>query len=234
MPHVKVLSIAVANMAIDFMGVKNMEIVKKGAEAWIVKDFWYGFKIIKKMRIPKRYRINELDKKLRITRTKHEARILLDAKKAGVPTPTVYFIDLDSTSIIMEHIEGSVIKDILNDLPDEKARSICKEIGRLVGRLHKHGIIHGDLTTSNMILTPEGRIVLIDFGLSEQSFDVEDRGVDLHLMKRALLSTHYTCVEECFKSIIDGYREVMGRAETEEVLRKIEEIERRGRYVSER
>jgi len=209
-------------------------LIKKGAEASLYLENWHGRRVILKKRLAKKYRIPELDREIRTQRTRHEPQIIHRAKEAGVPTPIIYMVDTASSTIVMEYVEGKRLKEILNDLRSEERRRLCHQVGILVGRLHKSGIIHGDLTTSNMILTPEGRIVLIDFGLSEQSFDLEDRGVDLHLMKRALLSTHYTCVEECFKSIIDGYREVMGRAETEEVLRKIEEIERRGRYVSER
>src|SRR4030042_1515033 len=91
-----------------------------------------------------------------------------------------------------------------------------------------------DLTTSNMILNGEGKIFLVDFGLGEKSMELEARGVDLHLLKRALQSTHYQFAEECFKSVMAGYRVVLGVEEAEKVLEKIREIERRGRYVAER
>jgi TP53 regulating kinase-like protein len=104
----------------------------------------------------------------------------------------------------------------------------------LIGRLHNNGIIHGDLTTSNMILTPFGKIYLVDFGLGEYSNDLEIRGVDLHLMKRALQSTHYKFAKECFDSVTTGYVETVGREAASKVIGKIQEIERRGRYVEER
>jgi TP53 regulating kinase-like protein len=156
------------------------------------------------------------------------------AKEAGVPTPIIYMIDLEGATIIMEYVEGERIKDVLDKLPDEERIKICERIGRLIGRLHKHGIVHGDLTTSNMILTPNGKIVLVDFGLSEQSVDLEARGVDLHLMKRALASTHYKYVDECFNAIIRGYLEEMGPEATRDVLNRVVEIEKRGRYIAER
>ena len=84
-----------------------------------------------------------------------------------------------------------------------------------------------------MILTPGGKVVLVDFGLSEQSNELEARGVDMHLMKRALQSTHYRHARECFKAIIEGYRKIVGK-EAVNILEKVREIERRGRYVSER
>jgi len=156
------------------------------------------------------------------------------AKEAGVPTPIVFMVDLEEATIIMEFVEGKQIKQILNDLPDGERINLCYQIGKLIGRLHKNGIIHGDLTTSNMILTPYGNIVFIDFGLSEQSMELEDRGVDLHLMKRALASTHYKYAEECFNAVMKGYEEIMGSEVTKEVLNKIKEIEKRGRYVTGR
>lgn len=209
-------------------------LIKKGAEASIYLEEWCGRKVIFKRRHPKKYRISELDKILQIRRTRHEPQMIHRAKEAGVPTPIIFLVDLEEATIVMEFVEGVRIKEILNEISSEERVKICREIGRLVGRLHKNGIIHGDLTTSNMILTPHGSIVFIDFGLSEQSFEIEARGVDLHLMRRALASTHYKYVDECFNAVIEGYREVMGNDATMEVLDKIREIERRGRYVTGR
>jgi len=219
---------------LKFHGLVEKVLIKKGAEASLYLETWHGRKAILKRRLVKKYRVPELDREIRIQRTKHEPSIIHKAKEAGVPTPIIYMVDMDSATIVMEFVEGKRLKEVLDNLPSEERRELCRDVGRLVGKLHKSGIIHGDLTTSNMILTPEGRIVFIDFGLSEQSFELEDRGVDIHLMKRALLSTHFTHAEECFRSIINGYAEVMGEDETKEVLCKVEEIEKRGRYVSKR
>ena len=217
-----------------FHGLVEKVLIKKGAEASLYLENWHGRKAVLKRRLVKKYRVPELDMEIRIQRTKHEPSIIHKAKEAGVPTPIIYMVDFASATIVMEFVEGRRLKEILDNLPSEDRRELCRYLGKLVGKLHKSGIIHGDLTTSNMILTPEGRIVFIDFGLSEQSFELEDRGVDIHLMKRALLSTHFTYADECFKSIIDGYMEVIGEDETKKVLCKVEEIERRGRYVSKR
>jgi len=209
-------------------------LIKKGAEASLYLETWHGRKVILKKRLAKRYRVPELDREIRIQRTKHEPSIIHKAKEAGVPTPIIYMVDIASTTIIMEFIEGKRLKEILDHLPSEERKKLCRNIGLLIGKLHKSGIIHGDLTTSNMILTSQGKVVFIDFGLSDQSFELEDRGVDLHLMKRALLSTHFIHAEECFRSIFNGYKEVVGEEEAKKVLSKVEEIEKRGRYVSER
>lgn len=209
-------------------------LIKKGAEASIYLEEWYGRKVIFKRRHPKRYRIPELDRVVQVQRTKHEPQMIHRAKEAGVPTPIVFMVDLEEATIIMEHVEGKRIKDVLNDLPSDERVKLCRQIGRLIGKLHKNGIVHGDLTTSNMILTPEGRIVLIDFGLSEQSKELEARGVDLHLMKRALASTHYKYLEECFNAVVEGYREEVGAELAKDVLNRVSEIEKRGRYIAER
>ena len=209
-------------------------LIKKGAEASLFVEEWHNHKVILKKRLPKRYRISVLDKEIRAKRTRHEPQIMHKAKEAGVPTPIIYMVDLSETEIIMEFIEGKQVKQVLNDIPADKRTYLCCYIGRLIGRLHMNGIIHGDLTTSNMILTPQDKVVFVDFGLSEQTTELESKGVDLHLMKRSLSSTHYKHADECFKAVLDGYAEVLGKGAKKEVLEKIREIERRGRYVLER
>jgi TP53 regulating kinase-like protein len=187
-----------------------------------------------KRRFSKTYRLPALDKTIRVQRSVHEPQVIHRAKEAGVPTPTIYLVDLANANIIMEFIEGKQVKQILNDLSQTERISLCRHIGTLIGRLHSRGIIHGDLTTSNMILTPHGKVFFVDFGLSELSNELEVRGVDLHLMKRALQSTHYRYAKECFEAVVAGYSEVVGKDAAKDVLNKIREIERRGRYVSRR
>jgi TP53 regulating kinase-like protein len=209
-------------------------LIKKGAEANLYLEEWHNRKVIMKRRLPKRYRIQELDKEIRSQRTVHEPHIIHKAKEAGVPTPTIFMVDVAEANIIMEFVEGKQVKQVLNDLPPEERLRLSRHIGELIGCLHKHGIIHGDLTTSNMILTPYDKVVFVDFGLSERSTELETKGVDLHLMKRAFQSTHYKYARECFEAVMEGYAEVAGEEEAKNVLEKIREIERRGRYVSER
>ncbi len=209
-------------------------LIKKGAEANLYLEEWHDRKVIMKRRLSKTYRISELDMEIRSQRTMHEPQIIHKAKEAGVPTPTIFMVDASEATIIMEFIEGKQVKQVLDSLSPEERHHLCHHIGELIGCLHNYGIIHGDLTTSNMILTPHGKVVFVDFGLSERSMELEARGVDLHLMKRAFQSTHYKHAKECFDAVIDGYTEVRGDNETKNVLEKILEIERRGRYVSER
>jgi len=209
-------------------------LIKKGAEASLYLTDWHGRKVIMKKRLPKKYRPSKLDEHIRTYRTIHEPQLMHEAKKAGVPTPTIFLVDLKNATIIMEFIEGKQVKQLLNEVTKSKRQQLCFKIGELIGRLHDYGIIHGDLTTSNMILDSEGKIFFVDFGLGEKSKELEARGVDLHLMKRALQSTHFSFTEECFDAVIRGYSKVLDAEIVKNVLDKIKEIERRGRYVAER
>lgn len=209
-------------------------LIKKGAEANLYLAWWHGRKVIVKKRLPKKYRPQQLDERIRFYRTLHEPQFINEAKKAGVPTPTIFLVDVNENSVIMEFIEGKQVKQLLGEITKSERESICRKIGESIGRLHKTGIIHGDLTTSNMIINHERKIYFIDFGLGEKSKELEAMGVDLHLMKRALQSTHFRFAEECFNAIIDGYKKIIGSEVTKGILEKIKEIERRGRYVAER
>jgi TP53 regulating kinase-like protein len=209
-------------------------LIKKGAEASLYLETWQNRQVIVKQRHPKRYRIPELDLMIRSQRTLHEPNIIHKAKEAGVPTPTIFRVDVAEAKILMEFVEGKQVKEVLDTVSSEERLRLSVLMGRMIGRLHKHGIIHGDLTTSNMILTPYGKIVFIDFGLSERSVELEPKGVDLHLMKRALQSTHYKHAKECFKAVMKGYAESVGDEEAKKVAAKIREIEKRGRYVADR
>lgn len=214
--------------------INQPKLIKKGAEACLYLANWHGRKVIMKERLPKKYRVSALDEQIRAYRTVHEPQLIREAKKAGVPTPTIYLVDAKKAKIIMEFIEGEQIKQLLAKVSQSQRLALCRKIGKLIGKLHKNGIIHGDLTTSNMIQTPEGKIFFVDFGLGEKTLELEARGVDLHLMKRAFQSTHFQFAEECFNAIIEGYASVLDADEVKNVLDKIREIERRGRYIAER
>jgi TP53 regulating kinase-like protein len=206
----------------------------KGAEASLYITDLCEKKVVVKVRITKRYRPELLDRQIRSYRTVHEPQMIHEAKAAGVPTPLIYSVNVPHASITMEYVEGQQVKQLLNKIPKDQQQKLCVIIGELIGKLHSHGLIHGDLTTSNMILSPEGKIFFVDFGLGEKNFELEAQGVDLHLMKRTLQSTHYQFWEECFKNILCGYSSVLGVELTEKIYEKIKEIERRGRYIEER
>ncbi|MEM3703203.1 MAG: KEOPS complex kinase/ATPase Bud32, partial [Candidatus Bathyarchaeia archaeon] len=165
--------------------IGQLQLIKKGAEACLYLADWHGRKVMIKKRLPKKYRISALDEHIRFYRTIHESQLMYEAKKAGVPTPTIYLVDVKNATIIMEFIEGEQVKQLLAKVPEKQRQQLCRKIGELIGRLHKNGIVHGDLTTSNMIQNPEGKIFFVDFGLGEKTRELEAIGVDLHLMKRA-------------------------------------------------
>jgi TP53 regulating kinase-like protein len=214
--------------------ISQPRLIKRGAEACLYLADWHGRKVIMKRRFPKKYRVSALDAQIRAYRTIHEPQLMHEAKKAGVSTPTIYLVDTKNATIVMEFIEGEQVKQLLSKVSESQRQILCRKIGELIGRMHKNGIIHGDLTTSNMIQNSEGKIFFVDFGLGEKTKELEARGVDLHLMKRALQSTHFQFAEECFKAVIEGYESVLGAEEVKSVLEKIREIERRGRYIAER
>jgi TP53 regulating kinase-like protein len=210
--------------------VEGLTLIAKGAEAnlWLDQD-WNGLKVLVKKRGKKKYRHPELDAEIRRSRTIREASVIHRAKEAGVLTPLIYQVDVDEAAIVMEYVEGRKVRDIVADLDKEERVALFRSIGESAGRLHGAGIIHGDLTTSN-IIESSGRVVFIDFGLAEVSTETEKRGVDLNLMHRMLTSTHFTHIQELFSAFREGYLTTLG-IEGEEALNRMEEVSRRGRYV---
>ena len=204
--------------------------VEKGAEANIYPDIWLNDEVILKERISKNYRIGEIDHKLRKRRTKSEAKLLHMAKTCGVTTPLLYDIDKDEATITMEKIRGKPVKDVFKESELAEIKSICNKIGLKIACLHNCGIIHGDLTSGNLILRGD-EIVFIDFGLGKISDLVEDKGTDLLVFKKALSGIHYNIAHDCFQSILNGYCEADGYYE---ILAKIGEIEFRGRYTDDK
>jgi TP53 regulating kinase and related kinases len=214
--------------------VDEKKLFKKGAEASLYLVDWHQRRVIIKMRVPKKYRSPVLDEQIRFYRTVHEPQLIHEAKLAGVPTPLIYMVSVPESSITMEYIEGQQVKQLLNKVSKTKRHDLCVKIGEAIAKLHCYGLIHGDLTTSNMIINSEGKLYFVDFGLGEKNDEIEAKGVDLHLLKRALQSTHYKFWEECLQSVFCGYTSVLGVELAEKVYEKIREIEKRGRYVEER
>ena len=202
-------------------------LLEKGAEANIYPDEWMGHHVVRKERVSKSYRIKKLDHKIKKKRTKREAKLLHLAKTCGVITPLIYDIDKEKKSITMENIPGRVVKDVFDDLNIFKRKLICEKIGENIARLHNCGIIHGDLTTSNLLLKDD-EIVFIDFGLGKISDLVEDKGTDLLVFKKALSGVHHDIAEDCFRSILNGYLEAV---DYHDIIKKLDEIEFRARYT---
>ncbi|MFW9922999.1 MAG: KEOPS complex kinase/ATPase Bud32 [Candidatus Thorarchaeota archaeon] len=200
----------------------------RGAESKLFVGKWLDKPAIYKKRLPKKYRIPELDFYFRKQRTIHEGRLLSKAKIAGVRTPFIYDIDIDNTTLTMELIDGEILKYALPKMDFIQQKDICKKIGVEIGKLHKAGIIHGDLTTSNIIFLANQEIVFIDFGLGFISDRIEDIGIDLYLLERAFISTHPDIFENLWEAIIEGYK--LTSPFGEDIDNKIKEISSRGRY----
>ncbi|MDY9924087.1 bifunctional N(6)-L-threonylcarbamoyladenine synthase/serine/threonine protein kinase [Methanobacterium sp.] len=207
------------------------DLVAKGAEANIYQDQYLDEEVLVKKRLVKGYRIREIDEYLRKKRTKNEAKLMGEAKRCGVVTPLIFDVDLKESTLTMENINGKEVKEIFSGENIELSEiiSISRSIGEGVARLHDCGIIHGDLTTSNLMLSENKEsVVFIDFGLGKISHLVEDKGVDLLVFKKAINGIHHKISQECFDSIIKGYE---GARDYKHIVAKIEEIEGRGRYT---
>ncbi|MDD1725378.1 MAG: Kae1-associated kinase Bud32 [Euryarchaeota archaeon] len=191
-----------------------IEEVVIGAEAVV---YIQAHSVVKK-RVPKKYRTAELDIKLRKGRTKLEATIQSDARKAGVPTPIIR--EVNGFDITMERVEGHPVSLFINE-------TIAEQIGEVLCTLHSAGIAHGDPTTRNMIVS-NTRIYLIDFGLASYDRSLEARGVDVHVFFQSLEALHedYRTLKKAF---LAGYGKKC--RDVEQIMSKVGEIERRGRYL---
>lgn len=194
------------------------EIIAQGAEAVIRKD---GSSIVKD-RVSKGYRIREIDNALRRKRTRLEARLLREARRAGVMTPQVS--EEDDFSIKMGFVDGNRVKESVSAV---NFKIISEKIGTAVASLHNYNIIHGDLTTSNMILK-QGELYFIDFGLGFTSARSEDKATDLHVLREAIEATHFSIAEKFWLSVMNAYRK--NYEGSDKVIKALSKIEKRGRY----
>ena len=204
-----------------------MKLIKKGAEADIYQTQWQNSKAILKIRKSKNYRNQLLDTKIRKQRTIKESQILSQVKGYGIPAPLIYFVNLEKSSITMQEIPGKPV----HDLPDAKIIHLSKDIGKLVGTMHKNGIMHGDLTTSNFILF-KNKLYVIDFGLSQNTIKPEDFAVDLRLIKEILNSAHAKIMKHAWKNFLTGYKSIIGNAKYVKITKLVSDIESRGRYAT--
>jgi TP53 regulating kinase-like protein len=208
---------------------KLPKLIYRGAEAEIYLQEWCGSLAVRKSRIAKPYRVPELDSAIRRSRTLHETNLMHEARKIGIPVPIIQHLDPDESTFIMEYVNGPTLKDELYVVSSEVRRKRCAELGGLVATMHEGGLVHGDLTISN-VLSGDSKLFLIDFGLGDFSIEMEDRGVDLLLLNRAMKSTHVRFHEQIFGAFLKGYSTVVGKKRHAEVVSKMREIERRGRY----
>lgn len=192
-----------------------MKIIAQGAEAILYEEDG----IVVKERVSKNYRIPEIDSKLIKLRTKKESKILDRLFEQGINVPRL--IKSEGNKIFMEKISGESLKISLND---QNYQSIMKTAGEMVAKMHLLGIIHGDLTTLNFMFN--GKVFLIDFGLSFFSKKDEDMAVDLYVFEKAIKCCHDVAYLVPF---YEGYL-ILGSAS---VIKKLEIVRLRGRKREE-
>ncbi|CAK9147027.1 unnamed protein product [Ilex paraguariensis] len=210
----------------------SLILTKQGAEARVFESKFVGRRSIVKERFSKKYRHPSLDSKLTLKRLNAEARCMTKARRIGVYTPVLYAVDPVLNTLTFEYVEGSSIKDIfldfgLHGVIEERMHDIATQIGDAIGKLHDGGLIHGDLTTSNMLVRGgTNQLVLIDFGLSFTSTLPEDKAVDLYVLERALLSMHSSC-GNVMEQILAAYRK--SSKQWSATLNKLAQVRQRGR-----
>jgi TP53 regulating kinase-like protein len=245
----------------QYPAASSPRLITQGAEALLYRSTFLlpSVPCALKYRPPKPYRHPTLDQRLTKHRILSEARVLAKCRREGVSVPAVYALDEAAGWLMMEWIEGEAVRIQLNDwlqrrkdngvpegVDDDELIRLMVRVGSAVGRLHAVGIVHGDLTTSNLMLSPklsgssngdsfasigflDGEIVLIDFGLASQSTQDEDRAVDLYVLERAFGSTHPRA-ESSFGEVLNAYGKSFKGANA--VLKKLEDVRMRGRKRS--
>lgn len=202
----------------------------KGAEADVIRAKWCGIDAVYKVRKVLPYRLAVLDSEIRRQRTIHEAEMISSAKRAGVGTPYLYFVDPANATLVMEFVEGHRMKDLVSSARRDDVAALFEQLGADTARLHLTGIMHGDLTTANVVKRGGG-LVFLDFGLSVHSSRVEDHAVDLRLIKETIVGAHSSIAAPALDSLFKGYERVAGRVRAKAVFKQLRAIERRGRYA---
>lgn len=200
-----------------------------GAESIIYRIEQWGRELLLKQRPEKPYLLEVIDAHLRASRTNRECKMLTVARALNVPTPAVHWVDKTNHIIVMDYIDGHQLRQLVNEVSSKKLRSLCNEFGRLIGSLHSGDMVHGDPTTSNVLVDGSSKMWLIDFGLAELNATVEMKGVDLHLMKRAFETTHWDLQETMLDAALQGYKKHIG-TDAGPIIQRMEEIRERGRY----
>ena len=211
---------------------QNLQLFKQGAEARIYKSSFLNKPCIIKERFTKSYRHPVLDKKLSDRRMVQEARSLVRCHAIGVRTPCVYHTDLDTHKLYLELLPHLLLNDLISSLGPSKPESAdiadtLRDVGRQIALMHDHDVIHGDLTTLNILVDVKSRnSYFIDFGLSSVSTLSEDKAVDLYVLERAITSSHPK-MSQLFTQILTSYAHHSSKSSS--TLSKLKEVRQRGR-----
>lgn len=237
-----------------------LTVISQGAEALVFSTDVHPYspeansRYIVKYRPRKPYRHAKIDSMITKLRTVGEAKFMAKLTKLGVRAPGLILLDAANGIIWMEYV-GTVLPDgsvssaknylwLLEKSGDKdscvstEVEQILRATGEAIGKLHMNDMIHGDLTTSNLILQDDDAY-LIDFGLSSYSLLPEDKAVDLYVMERAVVSTHSDYADQYNMWLLQGYQtahekmaSVGGRKKLQETMRKLEDVRMRGRKRS--
>ncbi|MEF8836219.1 MAG: KEOPS complex kinase/ATPase Bud32 [Candidatus Thermoplasmatota archaeon] len=206
------------------MKVERKELITRGAEAEVWKGEWRGREIVVKKRVKKGYRDPSLDEKVRKMRIRKEARLFREARKMGVPVPIIYDLNIEETQLVIQYFKGKRVMDCIEEGIDVD----LEKIGEYIGKLHNAKISHGDLTTSNILYDVEkDDYCFIDFSLGEKESSYEYLGVDLHLLREALVSVHDEPLD-LFEKVLSGHEKTCD--EHEKIEDCVDKLEGRGRY----
>ncbi|ESL06738.1 protein kinase [Trypanosoma rangeli SC58] len=244
--------------------ISNVEIgpvLSQCAESKVYECNFYGYRAVCKHRFPKVYRHSTLDQRLREQRTVRESRALVRCRKHGVIAPTVFAVDRERCTIVMERIDGLTVREVFNQEQEKTAHGkpvnfvlasrLLRGVGEVVGLLHNADIVHGDLTTSNFMcrrqfleeqrLTVEelaakgpdrDGIVVIDFGLVMDKNSAEERAVDLYVLERAVKSSHPFLEHASTALVLEGYRRTVDAHKGAATIARLEAVRARGRKRS--
>ena len=209
-------------------GYDNM--ISQGAEGRVFAVQFLNRPAIVKQRFKKTYRHPVLDAKITRSRLTSEARAIVRARKLGVTTPTIYHVDTQQNAIYMERVQGRPLKELIREgMSEEDMRRVGEDVGRHVAAMHDGGLIHGDLTTSNILVREDdGRVVIIDFGLAHNSIIAEDKGVDLYVLERAVTVT--AAAEKLFEGVMSAHK--TSSSQWSASFNKFAEVRMRGRKRS--
>lgn len=235
-----------------------LTVVSQGAEALVLSTDVHPYlstpaPLVVKFRPSKPYRHPKIDAAITKSRTIGEAKFMAKLARAKIPAPALVLLDAPNGVIWMERVgdhlpDGSVssLKNYLWYLETKGENCVSSDVeallratGLIIGKLHMNDMVHGDLTTSNIMLQNE-QTYLIDFGLSSYSALAEDKAVDLYVMQRAVLSTHSDFAEQYNGWLLDGYKQILcgeyssvgGKKKYTEVMKKFDEVSLRGRKRS--
>lgn len=215
--------------------MSTSELLSQGAEAHVYATTFCGRACVLKRRVRKAYRHPTLDAQLQTSRTLLEARLLTKCRRVGVAAPTVYHVDVATGSIYMERVVGLTLKQFVGSaaILTPELHAAAAALGRGVAALHNADVIHGDLTSSNVLVRPHEAgvadvpLTFIDFGLGYSSAMTEDKAVDLYVLERALVSTHAQLEPALFDAFRAAY--AAASADAKAILAKYEQVKLRGR-----